>query len=279
MNGLLSENENGGANNVQRSAVILVACLLLLAGCKTKNATSNKATSKPDQTADPLVFQPQGKGTVKAKIQLPDGKEFSLFQVWGNDIQLKMELESGAPVSLELESGLYVAREQNTGFAVAVPALAISQSELLIDVESPPGAIANWCWIPSGPTLIGDTLGVGREDERPARIEHVDGFWMGKTEVTNGQYAEFLSGQKQVQPNWIDLESRKCLIEKTSTGNYTAKATPADAGKLPVVMVSLQGSLAYCNWLSSKLGHRVRLPTEVEWEKAARGPESFVYSY
>ena len=99
---------------------------------------------------------------MKAKIQLPTGKAFSLFQVWGNDVELKNELKSGGPVSVELESGLYVIREQNTEFAIAIPALAISpESELLIDVESPPDAIANWCWIPSGPSLIGDRLGVG----------------------------------------------------------------------------------------------------------------------
>ena len=130
MDGLLPENKNGAASNLQTSAMILLACLFLLAGCKkkneTNNETNNKAPSKPAQTADPLVFQPQGKGTVKAKIQLPAGKAFSLFQVWGNDVELKNELKSGGPVSVELESGLYVIREQNTEFAIVIPALALS---------------------------------------------------------------------------------------------------------------------------------------------------------
>jgi formylglycine-generating enzyme required for sulfatase activity len=47
----------------------------------------------------------------------------------------------------------------------------------------------------------------------------------------------------------------------------------------PVVMVSLQGAQAYCRWLSEKTGQLHRLPTEIEWEKAARGPCSYVYSY
>jgi len=44
-------------------------------------------------------------------------------------------------------------------------------------------------------------------------------------------------------------------------------------------MVSLAGARAYCQWRSEQTGQRHRLPKEAEWEKAARGPEMFVYSY
>ena len=124
---------------------------------------------------------------------------------------------------------------------------------------------------------MGDTLGVGRADERPARRVNLNSFWMGESEITNQQYAEFLSEygkQKDIPENWIDLRSKKCLVQKKSDGNFET-----DASDLPVVMVSLYGAQAYCDWATKKTGIRHRLPTEAEWEKAARGPESFVYSY
>ncbi len=48
---------------------------------------------------------------------------------------------------------------------------------------------------------------------------------------------------------------------------------------MPVVMVSFHGAEAYCAWRTETTGVVHRLPTEIEWEKAARGPSSFTYSY
>ena len=125
--------------------------------------------------------------------------------------------------------------------------------------------------------MVGDTIGVGAEDERPARIKNVNGFWLAQTEVTNRQFAKFLSAQKTVQPGWIDLQSRKCRIELDDLKNESKYSS--DAPRLPVVMVSLTGARAYCDWLTEKTQIRHRLPVEAEWEKAARGPESYVFSY
>ncbi|MFY9304605.1 MAG: SUMF1/EgtB/PvdO family nonheme iron enzyme, partial [Rhodoluna sp.] len=138
--------------------------------------------------------------------------------------------------------------------------------------EQPPKE--GWCWIPPGPALIGDVLGVGAEDERPARIEQIDGFWLGRCEVTNAEYVDFLSAQADIDERWIDLRSRKCLIQVTESGGYET-----DAPRMPVVMVSFYGAQAYCQWLTRTTGVVHRLPNEAEWEKAARGPESSTYSY
>ena len=183
-----------------------------------------------------------------------------------------------------MESGFYWIQLQEpdgTSAAVAVPAVNpfINGGTISIKLTSPPLSESGWCWIPGGPAIVGDTLGVGREDERPARIEHVDGFWMAEKEITNREYADFLSNQKQIDDGWIDLESRKCLIQKQTDGRFVPNQTLERSGEMPVVMVSLEGALAYCQWLSKKTGSTIRLPTEIEWEKAARGPESFVYAY
>lgn len=78
------------------------------------------------------------------------------------------------------------------------------------------------------------------------------GFWMGKTEVTNAQYRQFESGH--------------------DSGAY--ESHNLNAPDQPVVRVSWQEAVAYANGLSGKTGLRYRLPTEAEWEYAARAGQT-----
>lgn len=189
---------------------------------------------------------------------------------------------------LSLLAGAYVvhAATPSGALAVAAPLHAVTHPEgtrrrtpLTVRLEVPPpraGSDAGFAWIPAGPALIGDTLGVGQEDERPARVVDVPAFWLSRCEVTNAEYAAFLAAvDPDVDPSWCALDSRKCrLARDAATGQWT---TPAP--REPVVTVSLAGAQAYCDWWTRRTGIRHRLPSEVEWEKAARGPESFVYAY
>lgn len=144
---------------------------------------------------------------------------------------------------------------------------------LVIDERSWTRSAAGFCWVPPGPAVIGDRLGIGQPDERPVRVVELSGFWIGETEVTNAEYAQFLSEQSDVNAEWLDLESRKCRIKPEGDTYITTDP------KLPVVTVTYAGAEAYADWLAKKLEVPCRLPTEFEWEKAARGPYSFVYDY
>jgi len=106
------------------------------------------------------------------------------------------------------------------------------------------------CSIPAGDFQMGcDT---GRDDEKPAHRIWVDAFQLAAFQTTNAQYAHFLESTGHAPSSlWNDPNFNN--------------------SEQPVVAVSWFEAQAYCNWLSAMTGQTFRLPTEAEWERAARG--------
>ena len=112
----------------------------------------------------------------------------------------------------------------------------------------------------------------GDSDERPVHTVYLDAFYIDKTEVTNAQFAQFLNergNQEEGGATWLKVGDEDCLIAE-SGGQYWPKSGYADR---PVVEVTWYGAVAYCEWAGG------RLPTEAEWEKAARGVEGRTYPW
>jgi serine/threonine-protein kinase len=106
----------------------------------------------------------------------------------------------------------------------------------------------------------------GDSDERPVHTVYLDAFWIDRTEVTNAQFAEFLNArgnQSEGGAPWLGLTDEDCLIERVGAGYWPKSAYEGH----PVILASWYGAAAYCRWAGG------RLPTEAEWEYAARGPE------
>jgi formylglycine-generating enzyme required for sulfatase activity len=109
--------------------------------------------------------------------------------------------------------------------------------------------------IPAGSFRMGDIQGGGQSDEQPVHTVYVNQFAIGKFEVTFAEYDKFAEATSRSKPNdqgW-------------------------GRGSRPVINVSWHDATAYTKWLSQQTGYTYRLPTEAEWEYAARAGTSTKY--
>jgi len=111
-------------------------------------------------------------------------------------------------------------------------------------------------FIPAGEFTMGDD---DSQIQKPAHNVEVAGFWLGKCEVTNEQYRKFVKATGHREPGF------------TGHGDRAWDDDDFNQPKQPVVGVSWNDAVAYCKWAGC------RLPTEAEWEYAARGGKQFEY--
>ncbi|KAA3662692.1 MAG: hypothetical protein DWQ04_12730 [Chloroflexi bacterium] len=100
--------------------------------------------------------------------------------------------------------------------------------------------------------------------EAPRHEVDLRAYFIGKYLVTNRQYAEFIRQAKRPSPNTPDWFLGQPVKERQD---------------YPAVGVSWYDAQAYCQWLSETTGKTYRLPTEAEWEKAARGTDGRLYPW
>jgi formylglycine-generating enzyme required for sulfatase activity len=129
-------------------------------------------------------------------------------------------------------------------------------------------------FVPAGEFLMGSKADdpYGREDEKPQRSVYLDAFWIDQTEVTNAMYALFLNANgNQIEDGdtWLDADDPVVRVHYID-GEWQPEA---EYSHHPVIEVTWFGAYAYCQWAGR------RLPTEAEWEKAARGGDGRTYPW
>lgn len=120
-------------------------------------------------------------------------------------------------------------------------------------------------YIPAGEFQMGSSKSEdpqALDEELPQHIVHLNDYWIDKTEVSNAQYAMCVADSAAcTQPANNYSETRGSYYEDSQYANY------------PVIFVSWSQAAAYCAWAGR------RLPTEAEWEKAARGSDRRIYPW
>jgi len=165
-----------------------------------------------------------------------------------NRTRIQTSAENNVPViTTETPQTTAKTEETPTSAAIAEPSPAVNikpSIEGIVDVSG--GEIA---------------LG-GGDTKLPIERVVVKNFAIAETEVTNAQYADFLKETGHASPaGWNQAEFPK------GTENF------------PVTNISYQDAVDYCKWLEKKIGFPVRLPTEAEWEMAARGSSGQKYPW
>lgn len=178
--------------------------------------------------------------------------------------------------------------EKTTQLDKAVAKLATAQAELKAlkaQYEAPKSAPPKdgLVFVKGGTFMMGSAKGEkdSRDAERPQRQVQVADFEIGKTPVTVAEFAAFIRDSKYRTEaeasggSYVWTGSQWKLTQGIKWDcDAQGKTRPESDYDHPVIHVSWNDAVAYCNWLTQKTGKNYRLPTEAEWEYAARGGEA-----
>jgi len=166
------------------------------------------------------------------------------YQKWTTTATVYSKKET--PVVAGLEK-ITVKKYQTTEY---LPGKSVTSASSSGDTFTDPTTGMEFVWVEGGCFQMGSPSSerCRNSDEGPVHEVCVDGFWMGKCEVTNAEYRRYKSGH--------------------NSGSF--EGISMNGSNQPVVEVSWKDAVAFAEWLSRKDGRNFRLPTEAEWEYACR---------
>jgi len=162
--------------------------------------------------------------------------------------------------------------------ALVATTLAVAVASVPRGSGAPGASPAGMVFVPAGPFVMGRTEDEALAEQRrygglaayytsatPRRVLDLPAFWIDRTEVTNAMYRAFVSATSHAAP---DDEHVWAAPYRWSGG-----APPAGLDDHPVTLVSFDDARDYCRWKG------MDLPTEEQWEKAARGVDGRTYPW
>lgn len=168
---------------------------------------------------------------------------------------------------------------------------AISSGSPMLPPATPPTDMPQMIELPAGQFTMGctagwdDQLGGCRENEYPAHSVQVKAFAMARHEITVQQFQRFVEATHYVTT--AEFQQQGCAIQDLhkpsawimSTSHHWRNPGFPQQALHPVVCVSWQDAQAYTQWLAKETGQAYRLPTEAEWEYAARGAKITAFAW
>jgi formylglycine-generating enzyme required for sulfatase activity len=168
---------------------------------------------------------------------------------------------------------------------IALVAIVMFIRTPMVSTQTRASAVVNdgygdYVFVPAGRFRMGDNFGDGDARERPVHEVDLDAYYIGKLEMSNGEWRRFRDdpgyGDQRFWPNGHVVP--KDQVPYWTQPNNHGGGTP-DSDPYPVLGVNWDSATAYANWLSARTGRKYRLPTEAEWEKAARGADQRKYPW
>lgn len=162
--------------------------------------------------------------------------------------------------------------------ATLIPSITPSPTKGIGSTQVSPLDDMVMVYVPAGEFMMGS--GMEDDDNSPLHTVYMDAYWIDQTEVTNVMFAKFVDETgyiTQAEKDGWSWDYHDSKWYKTSGADWRHPDGPdSSIGGLedhPVIRVSWDDAQAYCSWAGR------RLPTEAEWEKAARGKTGVLYPW
>jgi formylglycine-generating enzyme required for sulfatase activity len=214
-------------------------------------------------------------GTPVLYMRAPNGKIFTLT-------------EPSSTSRPEQEQRVRQADSQSNGIE-SQPGSVLSSAQITTSTRRSPSVYVDWVTIPAGEFLMGSDKKQDKKaygDELPQHRLHLPDYRIARTPVTVAQFETFVkatgyqttaekegSAYVYTGSDWQNIQGANWRNPHGPGSNVNEKA------QHPVTRVSWHDARAFCEWLSKELGQEIRLPTEAEWEKAARGTDGRIYPW
>ena len=164
--------------------------------------------------------------------------------------QMAPTLEATATDVIETSTPTPLSPTHEIPIATPAPSVRISPADGMTQL-----------YVPAGSLHMGGLDVFSENDEKPVHVVQLDAFWIDQVEVTNGMYSLCVQAGICDRPMKVNSDNRQKYFGNAEFRDY------------PVVYVTWLDAKTYCEWAGR------RLPTEAEWERAARGDDTRTYPW
>ena len=235
------------------------------ASFSTDESVMHELTVRSNVYDDEVFIDGVSYGSTRLQIMLPAGEhDIEVVKRGYESYREQVMLKESTTLRVELERAKYTFAKGER-----------IQDILAGDIPGPDLVV-----VPAGNYRMGDITGLGLENERPVTTQDINySFGISENEITVGAFQAFVEATSYV----TDAEKDKgCAYYDNGSAIWDETRNWRSPGfnqteEHPVVCVSVNDAQAYSDWLSEVSGHKYRIPSEVEWEYAARGGKESDY--